>query len=63
VIEVVAVNMVQVAEPVIPEVHARKISEAHAVPWDERLAKSQRAPSESTAEADSESKAAAEPSN
>jgi hypothetical protein len=58
-----AVNIVQVAEAVIPEVHTREISEAHAVPGNERLAKSQRAPSESTSEADSKSEAAAEPGN
>jgi hypothetical protein len=58
-----AVNVVQVAEPVISVVHAREISEAHAVPWDERLAKSQRAPSVSTAKADSKSDTAAEPGN
>jgi hypothetical protein len=62
-IEVMTVNMVQVAEPVIPEVHPREISEAHAVPRDEGLAKTQRAPSEAAAEANSKSEAAAVPRN
>jgi hypothetical protein len=57
------VNVVQVAEAVIPEVHAREISEAHAIPRDERFAPTQRAPSEATAEAHSKSEAAAKPGN
>jgi hypothetical protein len=60
-VKVVTVNTAQVAEPVIPEVHAREISEAHAIPRNERFAKTQRAPSEAAAEADAKSETTAIP--
>jgi len=60
-IEVMTVNVVQVAEAVIPIVHPREISEAHAVPRDKWLAKTERAPSESAAETYSDSEATAKP--
>jgi hypothetical protein len=61
VVKVVAVNTVQVAEPVISEVHAGEITETHAVPRNEWLAKTQRTPAKAAAEADAKSEAAAIP--
>jgi hypothetical protein len=55
--------MVQVAEPVVPEVHAREVPKADAVPGDEWFAKTQRTPSEAPAEADPKSESAAKPRN
>jgi hypothetical protein len=54
---VVVVNIVEggdIRDPRVADVHVAEITAAHSVPWDERLTKSQWAPTKASTESEAE---------
>src|ERR1700686_1569901 len=61
--EVLTVDIVEIPETAVGEIHAVKIAATYAIPRDKRFTKTKRAPTKAAAETDSDTEVAAKPAD